>query len=80
MEDTTKLLKTLTLEEKETIYRHVWVEHVIEDIKTYLKDNNETLTDIEIEYAARRYVFDGKYDCNLPYWSNIKTVIDLARD
>ena len=33
------------------------------------------MTDEEIEAAAKRYVYDGDYDCNLDYWSNIENVI-----
>ena len=28
------------------------------------------------ESAAERYVYDGDYDCNLPYWSNIENLLN----
>lgn len=75
-----ELLKTLTEEEKDAIYRSVWFDRVTEDIKSRLKDTSDALTPDQIEYAAFRYVYDGQYDCTLAYWNNIDGVIQLAKD
>lgn len=75
-----ELLKTLTEEEKDAIYRSVWFDRVTEDIKSRLEDTDDTLTQDQIEYAASRYVYDGEYDCTLAYWDNIDGVIQLAKD
>ena len=61
--------------ERDQLYRHLWMKHVVEDITSHLEDIDEELTDEEIEAAAKRYVYDGDYDCNLDYWSNIENVI-----
>lgn len=72
-----KLLKTLTEEEKDAIYRNIWFDHVVTDIKERLDDLGETLTEDEIHFAASEYV-DGNYDCNLSYWTNIDNLITKA--
>lgn len=61
--------------ERDQLYRHLWMKHVVEDITSHLGDIDTELTDEEIEAAAKRYVYDGDYDCNLDYWSNIENVI-----
>ena len=60
---------------RDKIYREVWKEHVMEDIREFLKDNDMKLDDEHIDKAATLYVMHGKYDCNLSYWSNIENVI-----
>ena len=60
---------------RDKIYREVWKEHVIEDIREFLKDNNMELDEEHIDKAATLYVMNGQYDCNLSYWSNIENVI-----
>ena len=61
--------------ERDQLYRHLWMKHVVEDITSHLEDIDAELTDEEIEAAAKRYVYDGDYDCNLDYWANIENVI-----
>lgn len=74
-----ELLKTLTEEEKDAIYRNIWFDHVVTDIKNRLDDLDETLTEDEIHFAASEYI-DGNYDCNLSYWDNIDNLITKAGD
>lgn len=59
------------------IYRRLWANHVKEDIISRIKDIFTFLkyNDSDIEECARRYVFDGDYDCNCTYWSNIDAII-----
>lgn len=59
------------------IYRRLWANHVKEDIISRIKDIFTFLKydDSDIEECARRYVFDGDYDCNCTYWSNIDAII-----
>lgn len=71
-----ELLNTLTPEEKDGIYRAVWKERVIEDIKSRLEDTDETLSDETIDKIAERYVYEGDYDCNQSYWNNIDALIE----
>lgn len=75
-----ELLDTLTDEEKEMVYRHVWFLYVLEDVKSRAEDPEEAVTDRQAAYAARRYVYDGTYDCTASYWDNIDGVIKMARE
>lgn len=72
-------LKTEWLSEdvKDQIYRDVWAEHVAEDIEAVLEEEGVTLSDEQIKTLARRYV-NGRYDCNLCYWDNIRNLIREA--
>lgn len=63
----------------DALYRAVWKEHVLEDIDAWLENNGEDITPEQRDYAAERYVYDGKYDCNLSYWDNIENVVRLAQ-
>ena len=76
-----ELLKKLNFdkwsyEEKDAIYRAVWLNHVKNDIKAFIKDEDVTLTEDQIDYIARLYVYDGEYDCNLSYWDNLSNLIN----
>lgn len=64
------------------MYRSVWFDHVCEDIEGYEPDLDleMALTKDQICYAAKRYVYDGEYDCNLSYWQNIENLIHLAQE
>ena len=62
------------------IYRKVRYQYVVSDIENRLEENEDELTDKQIAYAAHRYVYDGKYDCNLSYWDNIDNCIALAKE
>ncbi len=39
-------------------------------------DEDQYLSDDRIENIANRYVYEGRYDCNLSYWQNIENLID----
>lgn len=65
----------------DALYRAIWKDHVLEDIRSRAEDlDEEPLTPEQEGYAADRYVYDGRYDCNLCYWDNIDNVIRLARE
>lgn len=78
------ILNGLDAKEKDDIYRYLWAEHVREDVESQLSARNgedEDDTDIDeeiIEYVVERYVYEGRYDCNLSYWDNIDNLIDEA--
>ncbi len=61
---------------EDAIYRKVWKEHVVEDIRSHLEDRDITLDEDVIETIATRYVYDGDYDCNLSYCNNLDNLID----
>ena len=67
---------------KDKIYRDAWAEHVTEDVKSYLNDNDRfesmdeaSVTDL-CKTVAERYAFCGDYDCNLDYWTNLNNLIE----
>ena len=64
---------------QDCLYRSVWFDRVCEDIVSRAEEiGYGDITEEEVQYAASRYVYDGKYDCNLSYWDNIDNVIELA--
>lgn len=72
---------SLDWESRDVIYRHIWSERVREDVESHLENMDETLTDDEIRTVAERYVYQGTYDCNLNYWTNIENLInEVVRD
>lgn len=72
-----ELLAELNYSTLDYIYRRLWANHVKEDFISRIKDIFTFLKydDSDIEECARRYVFDGDYDCNCTYWSNIDAII-----
>lgn len=64
----------------DALYRAVWKDRVLEDIRSRAEDlGDEPLAPEQEDYAAELYVYEGKYDCNLCYWDNIDNVIQTAR-
>lgn len=76
--DVTSLIDTWSEQAKDEAYRYLWLSYVKADVISHVKDELEdiTLTDDEVEYIARRHVYEGDYDCNLSYWQNIDNLID----
>lgn len=72
-------LKALNPIMTDMIYRCTWMKYVVEDILNYAEDNEIKLDQDEAAIIAKQYVYDGKYDCNLSYWTNIKNLIDNYR-
>lgn len=68
----------LSEESRDAIYRAVWYEHVKEDIVGMLEDREDRADDDVIEQAAYLYVYEGDYDCNESYWSQLEAVLDKA--
>lgn len=75
------LLDLLNYDQKDYIYRKVWAEHVSEDVRSLCKDEgyDEVYTPDIAEQIAYRYAFEGDYDCNLPYWQNLKNLFEEER-
>lgn len=72
-----ELLTELNYSTLDYIYRKLWANHVKEDIVSRIKDNFSWLeySDNDIEECAKRYAFEGDYDCNCTYWDNIDAII-----
>ena len=73
------VVNSLTDTEKDCLYRHLWQDYVKEDIIAHAENMGVKLTDDEIQTATEKYVYEGKYDCNLNYWNNIENLINEVR-
>ena len=74
------ILKPLTWDIKDAIYRILWARYVKEDVEACLEDGeyseyDEYDTSEVPEKVAERYSFEGDYDCNLSYWENLENLI-----
>lgn len=77
----------LTPSEREQVYREVLAEHTAEDAAARIESENLDITSCRISqmsdeekqemanYVGYRWAFEGEYDCNLDYWSNIDNLI-----
>ena len=79
--DTHLFLDTLSVSDKDQLYRYLWAEYVEEDVTYQLMENGPCLSKKDrkkiVASVTRKYVYDGKYDCNLSYWDNIHNLIEL---
>ena len=73
-------VKNLDFVTRDEIYRMLWKEYVVEDIKTQLENDEIELSKDIIDHIANRYVYDGDYDCEVPYWDNINNLIKEVMD
>lgn len=60
---------------RDKIYREVWKEHVIEDIREFLKDNDMELDEDGIDKAATLYVMHGQPIVRYIYQNVIKSIM-----
>lgn len=74
---TLEFLNSLDAKEKDELYRHLWRNYVVEDIKEYAEALDVSTSQEMIDIAAELFV-SGGYDCNLSYWENIECVIEKA--
>lgn len=72
----------LTTEEKDAVYRRLWADHVRYDVEQYLHEMDEDFSgygadDFKnlIDAVTDRYVYEGDYDCDMCYWSNLESII-----
>ena len=72
------MLAGLTELEKDDIYSHLRYQHVLQDCYDFCEQEDLSPSDETLEKAAKLYVYDGDYDCNLSYWANIANVIEKA--
>lgn len=73
-----EIIKSLSYQEKDTLYRHLWAEHVRQDVESFCEDEGLDFPDSVVEHIAERYVYDGDYDCNRSYWDNIGELVREA--
>lgn len=80
-EELFKLIDSLKPYRKDELYRYLWVNHVREDVRTILEEYDVPYLsndDFEamIDDCANRFVYNGEYDCNTDYWTNLDALID----
>lgn len=72
-----KTLMKLNYDEIDQVYRYVWHQHVYKDVLGYIQDTNPRfafLNEDDARIIAARYVYDGEYDCERDYWTNIDSL------
>lgn len=74
-------IDSLNAERKDELYRYLWVNYVREDVREALKDYDTAhLSNKDIELlindCADQLVYNGKYNCNMDYWSNLEELIN----
>ena len=64
--------------QREAVYDYLHSQYVRQDIENLLSDEYEDVSvdDDFIDVCTYRYVYDGDYECNLDYWTNLKNIID----
>lgn len=88
-EELFKLIDSLKPYKKDELYRYLWVNHIKEDVRTVLEEDVRAVLeeygvpylsdddfDALIDDCANRFVYNGEYDCNTDYWSNLGALID----
>lgn len=79
-------LKTfiLTPEEIDFIIKENEMENLIEDILSFIRENNKlSKKDEELIHNDKHLIqkaYDHKMDCALSYWENIEKTIDYLKD
>lgn len=68
------LMRLLPSREKDDLYRKIWAEHVMRDIKSFAADKGIEISNEKVKEAAEAYV-NGRYDCNLSFWENLQNLI-----
>lgn len=71
-----EIIDMIPYKTRDRIYRVQLMWHTAKDIVARADYNGIHLYSDEVNNAASRYAFDGEYDCNLDYWSNMDVLID----
>ena len=64
----------------DALYRAVWKDRLKQEIAAWIRNAGTSLTPEQLDYAAQRWVYDGKYDCGLSHWENIAEIVKLAQE
>lgn len=79
--DIESIVSSLNDIEKNQLYHRLWFDYVKADVINFCEDNDIAYNDEDFpDKVARYYVYDGKYDCNLPYWTNIENAVETVRN
>lgn len=75
-----EFLSSLSAREKDALYRKLWLPYVVRDVQDFADSEGLEISEGEVEEAARRYVYEGDYDCNMSYWDNISALFEEDSD
>lgn len=79
--DIESIVSSLNYIEKNQLYHRLWFDYVKADVIDFCENNGIAYNDEDFpDKVAGRYVYDGKYDCNLSYWTNIENVVETVRN
>jgi len=77
------LFNFMSATQRDDIYRMVWFDYVCDDVESYLANeyNGDVPTDEEefdglVRDIANAYVYNGDYNCNVDYWTQIWSLVD----
>lgn len=72
-----KILESLSYEEKDLLYRKLWYNYVLEDVQEVIENSDISINnpDAIANVVAKKYVYDGDYDCEKTYWDNIEYLL-----
>lgn len=75
--DIKELLNQLSWQEKDALYRELRSSYVREDVLDRLNERQLDLhfSEDEVATIVKKYVYEGEYDSNLSYWTNIDNLI-----
>lgn len=71
-----EMINQLDSIEKDVVYRTLWQTYVEQDLEKLAIDRDVNLSKDDFSVIASRFVWDGDYDCNLPYWNNLSNLLD----
>lgn len=69
------MLRQMSDEVRNEVYRHLQSEHVKEDVLQFMQDGGISLSMEGVEAVVHAYVYDCRYDCNVSYWENLQSLI-----
>lgn len=71
-----ELTKQMNPVAKDTLYRILWEDYMREDFVSQLEEKGLKFDEDDIQLCVDKYVYDGDYDCTMPYWDNLQSIID----
>lgn len=81
------MIDKLEPKDKDALYRYLWEDYVKKDViqrfeEEFSDENDDDMTEEKVDDIAdivvEHYVYEGDYDCNLSYWTNIDNLINEA--
>lgn len=73
-----EILTKMDGQSKDSLYRMLWSEYLCNDVQKLCQSLGKPLNNDGINQIVYEYVYQGEYDCNLPYWDNLEYLIENA--